>query len=169
MNSRQEDPNLFVATNNVKATFAECIVVTEAAWIPHRIRFPEMFNTTIICIYGGSDEKIPSEMEVAPRYNCWHCWHCWHCWQCCHYWHCCHHQYHLKTLLWGPYGTMELWQYGLRPHGTMALWQAQTTRRTLTNCTCAKLNHPLSCSWRWSSVWFWLQFFGICWNRSLYK
>ena len=23
--------------------------------------------------------KIPSEMEVAPRYNCWHCWHCWHC------------------------------------------------------------------------------------------
>ena len=26
--------------------------------------------------------KIPSEMEVAPRYNCWHCWHCWHCWYC---------------------------------------------------------------------------------------
>ena len=24
-------------------------------------------------------EKIPSEMEVAPRYNCWNCWHCWHC------------------------------------------------------------------------------------------
>ena len=23
--------------------------------------------------------KIPSEMEVAPRYNYWHCWHCWHC------------------------------------------------------------------------------------------
>ena len=22
--------------------------------------------------------KIPSEMEVAPRYNCWNCWHCWH-------------------------------------------------------------------------------------------
>ena len=21
-------------------------------------------------------KKIPSEMEVAPRYNCWHCWHC---------------------------------------------------------------------------------------------
>ena len=20
--------------------------------------------------------KIPSEMEVAPRYNCWNCWHC---------------------------------------------------------------------------------------------
>ena len=20
--------------------------------------------------------KIPSEMEVAPHYNCWHCWHC---------------------------------------------------------------------------------------------
>ena len=56
MNSRQEDPNLFVATNNVKATFAECIVVTEAAWIPHRIRFLEMFDT-IICIYGGGDKK----------------------------------------------------------------------------------------------------------------
>ena len=23
--------------------------------------------------------KVPSEMEVAPHYNCWHCWHCWHC------------------------------------------------------------------------------------------
>ena len=23
--------------------------------------------------------KIPSEMEVAPRYNCRNCWHCWHC------------------------------------------------------------------------------------------
>ena len=23
--------------------------------------------------------KIPSEMEVAPRYNCWNCWHCWQC------------------------------------------------------------------------------------------
>ena len=35
--------------------------------------------------------KIPSEMEVAPRYNCWHCWHfwhCWHCWRCWHCWHC---------------------------------------------------------------------------------
>ena len=21
-------------------------------------------------------QKIPSEMEVAPRYNCWNCWHC---------------------------------------------------------------------------------------------
>ena len=31
------------------------------------------------------NKKIPSEMEVAPRYNCWHCWHCWHCWYC---WHC---------------------------------------------------------------------------------
>ena len=26
-----------------------------------------------------SFSKIPSEIEVAPRYNCWHCWHCWHC------------------------------------------------------------------------------------------
>ena len=35
--------------------------------------------------------KIPSEMEVAPRYNCWHCWHCWHglhCWRCWRCWHC---------------------------------------------------------------------------------
>ena len=29
--------------------------------------------------------KIPSEMEVAPRYNCWNCWQCWQCWHC---WHC---------------------------------------------------------------------------------
>ena len=37
-------------------------------------------------------KKIPSEMEVAPRYNCWNCWLCWHCWHC---WHC-------STLLtWG--------------------------------------------------------------------
>ena len=27
-------------------------------------------------------KKIPSEMEVAPRYNSWHCWHYWHCWHC---------------------------------------------------------------------------------------
>ena len=32
--------------------------------------------------------KIPSEMEVAPRYNCWHCWPCWHCWHCWHCWYC---------------------------------------------------------------------------------
>ena len=25
-----------------------------------------------------TEPKIPSEMEVAPRYNCWNCWHCWH-------------------------------------------------------------------------------------------
>ena len=30
------------------------------------------------CI-GPSITKIPSEMEVAPRYNCWNCWYCWHC------------------------------------------------------------------------------------------
>ena len=24
---------------------------------------------------GLTKKKIPSEMEVAPRYNCWHCWH----------------------------------------------------------------------------------------------
>ena len=27
-------------------------------------------------------QKIPSEMEVAPRYNCWHPWHCRRCWHC---------------------------------------------------------------------------------------
>ena len=31
------------------------------------------------CICCITKQKIPSEMEVAPRYNCWHCWHCWHC------------------------------------------------------------------------------------------
>ena len=28
---------------------------------------------------GSRVLQIPSEMEVAPRYNCWNCWHCWHC------------------------------------------------------------------------------------------
>ena len=32
--------------------------------------------------------KIPSEMEIAPRYNSLHCWHCWHCWPCWNCWHC---------------------------------------------------------------------------------
>ena len=40
------------------------------------------FNKTI--------KKIPSEMEVAPRYNYWHCWHCWNCWDSWHCWHCWH-------------------------------------------------------------------------------
>ena len=31
--------------------------------------------------------KIPSELEVALRYDCWHCWHCWYCWHCWHCWH----------------------------------------------------------------------------------
>ena len=72
MNSRQGDPNVFVATNNVKATFEGCIAVTEAAWIPHRIRFPEMFNTTIICIYGGSDEKTSLfQKSLSPGGGPW--------------------------------------------------------------------------------------------------
>ena len=41
----------------------------------HRIYFGGLKNIV----------KIPSEMEVVPRYNCWNCWHCWHCWPC---WHC---------------------------------------------------------------------------------
>ena len=40
-------------------------------------------NHLIIVI--RADKKIPSEMEVAPRYNCWHCWHCWHSWHCWHF------------------------------------------------------------------------------------
>ena len=39
-------------------------------------------------IFSTEKKKIPSEMEVAPRYNCWHCRHCWHCWHCWHSWHC---------------------------------------------------------------------------------
>ena len=34
--------------------------------------------------------KIPSEMEVAPPYSCWHCWHGLHCWQGLHCWHGLH-------------------------------------------------------------------------------
>ena len=37
-----------------------------------------------------STPKIPSEMEVAPRYNFWNSWHCWHCWPCWPCWHCWH-------------------------------------------------------------------------------
>ena len=37
------------------------------------------------CMINNNKNKIPSEMEVAPRYNCWPCWHCWHCWHC---WYC---------------------------------------------------------------------------------
>ena len=40
-----------------------------------------------------SIKKIPSEMEVAPRYNCLHCWHCWHCWHWWHYLHCLHYKH----------------------------------------------------------------------------
>ena len=29
--------------------------------------------------YGVPGEKIPSEMEVAPRFELQHCFHCWHC------------------------------------------------------------------------------------------
>ena len=34
---------------------------------PYWYDLPILFN---------SMQKIPSEMEVAPHYNCWHCWHC---------------------------------------------------------------------------------------------
>ena len=30
-------------------------------------------------IHRPINKKIPSEIEVAPRYNCWNCRHCWHC------------------------------------------------------------------------------------------
>ena len=51
-----------------------------------------------------SRSKIPSEMEVAPRYNCLHCWHCWHWWHylhCLHYKHCLHcwHDLHCSHCL----------------------------------------------------------------------
>ena len=46
-------------------------------------------NFYIVCLTKTKTKtKIPSEMEVAPRYNCWHCWHCWHCWLCWHCWQC---------------------------------------------------------------------------------
>ena len=48
-------------------------------------------NPELVLFYAHkSIQKIPSEMEVAPRYNCWHCWRCWHCWQCWQCWHCWH-------------------------------------------------------------------------------
>ena len=42
-------------------------------------------QSTLENMKGPPYKKIPSEMEVAPRYNCWHCStlfdtvrHCWH-------------------------------------------------------------------------------------------
>ena len=38
----------------------------------------DFINVFLRCklLYLTPSLKIPSEMEVAPRYNCWHCWHC---------------------------------------------------------------------------------------------
>ena len=74
MNSRQGDPYSFVATNNVKATFEGCISVTEATWIPHRIRFPEMFNTTTTCIYPFSRRVYRQQVDLDPHYLYYHSW-----------------------------------------------------------------------------------------------
>ena len=43
------------------------------------------YGLWIICIIGVHctlyiERRIPSEMEVAPRYDCLHSWHCWYCW-----------------------------------------------------------------------------------------
>ena len=51
-------------------------------------------------------EKIPSEIEVAPRYNCWHCWHCLHCW--CGFWF-------LNSLAWVTWRAIYL-KTGLSVH-----------------------------------------------------
>ena len=34
------------------------------------------------CLSSYIQLKIPSEMEVAPRYKLLVCWHCWHYWNC---------------------------------------------------------------------------------------
>ena len=73
MNSRQGDPNP-VTTNNVKATFEGCISVTEATRIPHRIRFPEMFNTTTTCIYPLSRRVYRQQVDLDPHYLYYHSW-----------------------------------------------------------------------------------------------
>ena len=74
MNSRQGDPNSFVATNKVKATFEGCISVTEATWNPHRINFPEMFNTTTTCIYPFSRRVYRQQVDLDPHYLYYHSW-----------------------------------------------------------------------------------------------
>ena len=74
MNSRQGDPNSFVVTNNVKATFEGCISVTEATWIPHRIRFPEIFNTTTTYIYPFSRRVYRQQVDLDPHYLYYHSW-----------------------------------------------------------------------------------------------
>ena len=41
-----------------------------------------LLNKVFLCRYATMwtthTQKKPSEMEVAPRCNCWHCRHCWH-------------------------------------------------------------------------------------------
>ena len=54
---------------------------------------------TVMMVMIRVVNKIPSEMVVAPRYNCLHCWHCWHWWDYLHYLHYknCLHCWHGLT------------------------------------------------------------------------
>ena len=67
------------------------ITTYKPKWIwPKKIKQLETLNYKHMCLWPP---KIPSELEVTPRYNCLHCWHCWHCWLgvlCRHGLHCWH-------------------------------------------------------------------------------
>ena len=52
------------------------ITTYKPKWIwPKKIKQLETLNYKHMCLWPP---KIPSELEVTPRYNCLHCWHCWH-------------------------------------------------------------------------------------------
>ena len=70
---RQDHPIIALWSKNKKQTRPKAVQLTK----PWEKKTFLRQNHLIIVI--RADKKIPSEMEVAPRYNCWHCWHCWHC------------------------------------------------------------------------------------------
>ena len=54
----------------------------ERKWCISENVFSHIIYLHVFFLVQFLKKKIPSEMEVAPRYNCWNCWHYWHCWHC---------------------------------------------------------------------------------------
>ena len=75
--------------------FREICIAIRLSDIPWRQRASAstVFPASLPCYHTLCKmhvSKIPSEMEVAPRYNCLHCWHWWHYLHYLHYKHCLH-------------------------------------------------------------------------------
>ena len=49
---------------------------SKSRWGVTKSRIPGVMHCSAWRVGTSLAEKIPSEMEVAPRYNCWNCWHC---------------------------------------------------------------------------------------------